>query len=362
MKVGFIKSDIIPIMPHVVSELKKLNLEVYIERNIGASVNISDENFERLGVKILEKEEILRACDILIYYKFNYDDIEFIRRDSVIIGMFDPYVNKEKIKMLLEKNLIVFALELIPRISRAQNMDVLSSLATLAGYKAVIISAYHFNRIFPMLMTAAGNLLPAKVFVIGAGVAGLSAIATSKKLGAIVSAYDVRPSVKEQVESLGAKFVDFGLSAGEAQYGYAKEMDEEFYRKQRELMKEHIRDIDIIITTASVIGGKAPILITKDMVEVMKRGSVIVDLAVERGGNCELTRYNEIYDYNGVKIIGIPNLPATIPYHASFMYSNNIKNFLKILIKEGHLNINLNDEIIKETLLVNKNELNEKFK
>jgi len=361
MKIGFLKSQIIGIMPNTINDLKKLNLEIYFEKGISEHINISDEELEGFGIKSLSKDEILSSCDIIVYYKFNYDDIEYIKRDSIIIGLFDPFFNKDKLKILSQKHLIAFSLDLIPRISRAQSMDVLSAMATLGGYKAVIISAYYFNRIFPMLMTSAGNLLPAKVFVIGVGVAGLSAIATAKRLGAVVSAYDVRPSVKEQVESLGAKFVDFGLFGEEAKYGYAKTMDEEFYEKQRKAMKEYIKDVDIVITTASVLGSKAPILITKDMVEVMKKGSIIVDLAIERGGNCELTKYNEIYDYNGVKIIGIPNLPSTLPYHASFMYSNNIRNFLKLIIKDGNLNLNLNDEIIKETLLINKENINEKF-
>ena len=341
-------------MPNTINEIKKLNLEIFFEKKIAEHIYIDDEEFEKLGAKALTKEEILNRCDIIVYYKFNYNDIEYIRRNSILIGLFDPFVNKEKLKLLLEKQLTIFSLELIPRISRAQSMDVLSSLATIAGYKAVIISAYYFNRIFPLLMTSAGNLLPAKVFIIGAGVAGLSAIATAKRLGAYVSAYDVRISTKEQVESLGAKFVDLGLFSEEEKYGYAKKMDEEFYKRQREALKEYLKDVDIVITTASVIGAKAPILITKDMVEVMKKGSIIVDLAVEKGGNCELTKYNEIYEYNGVKIIGIPNLPALVPYHSSFMFSNNIKNFLKIIIKDGSLNLNLNDEIIRETLINNE--------
>lgn len=348
-------------MPHVIKELKKINLDVFFEEGIAEIANISDEELEQEGAKKLSKKEILSLCDILVYYKFNYEDIEYIKRESTIIGLCDPYINKDKIKLLLEKQLLVFSLELIPRISRAQNMDVLSSMATITGYKAVLIAAYHFNRIFPMLMTPAGNLLPAKVFVIGAGVAGLSAISTAKRLGAVVSAYDIRPAVKEQIESLGAKFVDFGLFGQETGYGYAKVMDEEFYKKQRELMKEYIKDIDIIITTASVLGARAPILITKDMVEVMKKGSIIVDLAIERGGNCEISKYNEIYDYNGVKIIALPNLPSSLPYHSSFLYSNNIKNFLKIIAKDGRLNLDLNDEIIRETILVNRGKINEKF-
>lgn len=341
-------------MPNTINEIKKLNLEIFFEKKIAEHIYIDDEEFEKLGAKALTKEEILNSCDIIVYYRFNYNDIEYIRRNSILIGLFDPFVNKEKLKLLLEKQLTIFSLELIPRISRAQSMDVLSSLATIAGYKAVIISAYYFNRIFPLLMTSAGNLLPAKVFIIGAGVAGLSAIATAKRLGAYVSAYDVRISTKEQVESLGAKFVDLGLFSQEEKYGYTKKMDEEFYKRQREALKEYLKDVDIVITTASVIGAKAPILITKDMVEVMKKGSIIVDLAVEKGGNCELTKYNEIYEYNGIRIIGIPNLPALVPYHSSFMFSNNIKNFLKILIKDGSLNLNLNDEIIRETLINNE--------
>jgi NAD(P) transhydrogenase subunit alpha len=238
-------------------------------------------------------------------------------------------------------------------------MDVLSSMATIAGYKAVLIAAEHLPKVFPMFMTAAGNLMAAKVFVLGAGVAGLQAIATAKRLGAVVEAYDVRPEVKEQVQSVGGKFIELGLETKEAsdKSGYAKAMSEEFYQKQREMMLRVLEYSDVVISTASVPGKKAPVLITKEMVERMKPGSVIVDLAAEKGGNCELTKPGEIYEYNNVKIIGLINLPSTVPVHASQMYANNIKNFLSLLLKDGKINIDVSDEIISSTLVTKDGEI-----
>jgi NAD(P) transhydrogenase subunit alpha len=241
----------------------------------------------------------------------------------------------------------------MPRITRAQSMDVLSSMATIAGYKAVLIAANTLPKMFPMMMTAAGTVAPARVFVVGAGVAGLQAIASAKKLGAIVQAYDVRPAVKEQVESLGGKFVELELETTTAEDagGYAKELGEDFYRKQREMMNKVIAESDVVITTAAIPGKKAPILVTTEMVKGMHSGSVIVDLAAERGGNCELTKAGETVDFNGVKIIGPVNIPATVPYHASQMYAKNITTFLLHLIKEGKLTIDTEDEITAGTLI-----------
>jgi len=249
----------------------------------------------------------------------------------------------------------LIALELIPRITRGQAMDILSSMATVAGYKAVLLGASHCARMFPMFMTAAGTVSPAKVFVIGAGVAGLQAIATARRLGAVVKGYDVRPAVKEQVESLGAKFVEMELETAEGSGGYAREMNDEFYRRQRELMAKVVAESDVVITTAAIPGRKSPVLITADMVTHMAAGSVIVDLAAERGGNCELTRADEIVNIHNVTILGPTNLPATAPYHASQMYSKNLTNFLKLIVdKEGKLNLNLEDEIVRETLVTNQ--------
>jgi NAD(P) transhydrogenase subunit alpha len=250
-------------------------------------------------------------------------------------------------------------MELIPRITRAQSMDALSSQATVAGYRAVLIGAGLLPKMFPMLMTAAGTVLPANVFVIGAGVAGLQAIATAKRLGAVVYAYDIRPAVKDQVRSLGAKFVDLGLETGSAEDkgGYAKAMDEEFYRKQRELMRDQVIRSDLVICTAMVPGRRAPILITEDMVKGMKPGSVIVDVAAERGGNCELTEPGKTVERYGVKIVGALNLPAEVPYDASMMYSKNLFNFLNLILRDGELNVDTEDEIVRETLLLKEGEL-----
>ncbi|MBU0719199.1 MAG: NAD(P) transhydrogenase subunit alpha, partial [Planctomycetes bacterium] len=252
-----------------------------------------------------------------------------------------------------------FAMELLPRISRAQSMDALSSMATIAGYKAVLLAAGALPKMFPMLMTAAGTVRPAKVLVVGAGVAGLQAIATAKRLGAVVSAYDIRPAVKEQVESLGARFVEVELKAGDAEGkgGYAKAMTEEFYREQRELLAKVVAENDVVITTAAVPGKKAPLLVTKDMVKGMAPGSVIVDLAAERGGNCELTKADETVVAEGVTILGPTNLPSTVPYHASQMYSKNVSALLAHLVNHGVLELNLGDEITREMLLTHGGEV-----
>jgi NAD(P) transhydrogenase subunit alpha len=248
-------------------------------------------------------------------------------------------------------------MELIPRITRAQSMDALSSMATVAGYKAVLMAAFELPRMFPLLMTAAGTIPPARVFVIGAGVAGLQAIATAKRLGAVVTGFDVRATVKEQIESLGAKFASMQLESAEGQGGYARAMDEDYYRKQLEQMARLVQDQDVIITTAAIPGKKAPVLITRPMVEAMAPGSIIIDLAAERGGNCELTRAGERVTVNGVTILGPVNLPASVPYHASQMYARNIVTFLKHLLKDGAIQFNLEDEITRETLVAREGEV-----
>jgi NAD(P) transhydrogenase subunit alpha len=257
-------------------------------------------------------------------------------------------------KELAARGVTVFALELLPRITRAQGMDTLSSMATIAGYKAVLIASDHLPRIFPMLMTAAGTIAPARVLVIGAGVAGLQAIATAKRLGAVVSGYDIRPAVREQVESLGAKFIELDVKTegSEDKGGYAKEMGEEFYRRQREQMAAVIAANDVVITTAAIPGKQAPVLVTAQMVQGMTAGSVIVDLAAESGGNCELTKAGETVEAHGVKIIGPVNLASTVPYHASQMYSRNVANFILNLIRDKRLMIAREDEITRETLVV----------
>ncbi len=372
MKLGVLKERYkgekrVALTPEVIKKLS--SFEIFVERGAGKEAGFEDEEYEKAGAKVVEREEVFRNAEIILKVrglsaeKENFLEEKEFYRGKILIGMLEPFNVKELLKEIEELELTAFALELVPRITRAQNVDVLSSMATVAGYKAVLIGANFLNKMFPMLMTAAGTVLPAKVFVIGAGVAGLQAIATAKRLGAVVQAYDIRPSTKEQVESLGAKFLSLGLETKEAEdrSGYAKEMGEEFYKKQRELMKKAVSESDLVISTASVPGKRAPVLITEDMIKDMKKGSVIVDLAAERGGNCELTVPGEVIEKYGVKIVGALNLPSEIPYDASLMFSRNLANFLKLLFKDGE--INKEDEIIKETLLFEKGKLvNERIK
>ena len=280
-------------------------------------------------------------------------DLANYRPGQVVIGLCDPLSSPQAAAEVAAKGVTLFSLELLPRITRAQSMDVLSSQATIAGYRAVLLAAEALPKIFPMLITAAGTLSAAKVFVIGAGVAGLQAIATAHRLGATVSAYDVRPAVKEQVQSVGGKFVEMAIdaSAAETKGGYAQEMGEEFYRRQRELMMKVVAENDAVITTAAVPGKKSPVLVTAEMVAKMAAGSVIVDLAAERGGNCELTKPDQRVVEHNVTILGPTNLPSEAPYHASQMYAKNIVTFLLNLVKEKQVQINLEDEIIRDTLI-----------
>ncbi len=355
----------VSLTPSEIQRLKKIGLEVLVEKGAGERAGFLDSQYEQAGAKVASREEIFEACNVILSVRNLCADKEnFLEeyesyKDKVLIGMLDPFGIKEVEDRVKEINLTAFALELIPRITRAQSMDVLSSMATVAGYKAVLIAADMLPKMFPMLMTAAGTVLPAKVFVVGAGVAGLQAIATAKRLGAVVQAYDIRPSAKEQVLSLGAKFVELGLESAQAEDkgGYAKAMDEEFYRRQREMMKEVVRDSDVVITTAMVPGKKAPTLITEDMVKEMREGSVIVDLAAERGGNCELTVPGQTVERYGVRIVGALNLPSEIPHDASQMYSKNITNFLSLIVKEGQLNLNTDDEIVRDTLLLKEGQI-----
>jgi NAD(P) transhydrogenase subunit alpha len=286
-------------------------------------------------------------------------DLALLRPGQGLVGFGEPLTALAEASDLAATGASFFAMELMPRITRAQSMDALSSMATISGYRAVLLAASHLPKMFPLLMTAAGTVTPAKVFVLGVGVAGLQAIATARRLGAVVSAYDVRPAVKEQVESVGAKFVtlDVDSQAAEDKGGYAKAMDEAFYRRQRELLSEVLREQDVVITTAVVPGRKAPVLITSHMITGMSCGSVIVDIAAERGGNCDLTRAGETVIYQGISILGPLNLPSMVPYHASQMFATNVAAFLKLLVRDGALNINLEDEIIRETLVTHDNKV-----
>jgi len=351
----------VALVPATVATLKKQNFTVLVQNGAGTQAGFPDALYTKAGAELVDlREDLFNRSQAIFMVRAlganpeaGQSDIEALQPGQVLIANCDALSEPELVTQAAEKQAICFALELLPRITRAQSMDTLSSMATVAGYKAVLLAADHVPRMFPMMMTAAGTISPAKVFIMGAGVAGLQAIATAKRLGAIVYAYDLRPDVKEQVESLGGKFVELELDtdSSETKGGYAKEMDEEFYRKQRELMTEVVKDCHVVITTAAIPGKQAPILVTKAMVEQMQPGSVIVDLAAERGGNCEYTKPNETIVQNGVTILGACNLPATIPFHASEMYSKNITTFLLNMIKDGKLVFDPEDEIVTDTML-----------
>lgn len=352
----------VSLAPAAVPVLKKLGADVMVEPGAGQAAGFLDEAYAKAGATLAgDRAEVLRSADILVQVRAavanperGQADLDQLRPGQVLIAQCDPLSNPQAMVSLADKQALIFALELVPRITRAQSMDVLSSMATIAGYKAVLLAANASPQMFPMMMTAAGTLTPARVFIVGAGVAGLQAIATARRTGAVVSAYDVRPVVKEQVESLGAKFVEMPLAGAEGQGGYAQEMGEEFYRRQRELMLKVVAESDVVITTAAVPGKKAPILITAEMVRAMPAGAVLVDLAAERGGNCELTRPGETIVEHGVTIIGPLNLASEIPRHASQMYSNNCTTFLKSLIKKGAFVLDLSDEVIAGTLVTHQ--------
>jgi len=353
----------VAIAPRQCEQLKRLGIDVLIENGAGVEAGFPDELYVTRGARFGDRGSIFNESDIVAQVRClgaNPDagrsDIPLIRPGQVFIGFGEPLTALNEASDLAAAGASVFALELMPRITRAQSMDALSSMATISGYRAVLLGAMQLPKMFPMLMTAAGTVTPAKVFVLGAGVAGLQAIATARRLGAVVSAYDVRTAVKEQVESVGAKFVVLDMEAGSAEGkgGYAKAMDDAFYRRQRQLLTEVLREQDVVITTAAVPGRKAPILITKEMVGAMCSGSVVVDIAAERGGNCEATRPGETVQYGGVVILGPLNVPATVPFHASQMLSSNISAFLRLLVANGNLAIDETDEIIRSTLVTHE--------
>ena len=340
--------------PETVKKLKGLGLEVVVEAGAGAAAHISDGEYETAGASIPpDAPSALRDADIVLKVRGpEPDEIAALKAGAVFVSLLAPYSERQRIEQLAGRSVVAFAMEFIPRISRAQSMDVLSSQANLAGYKAVIDAAATFGRAFPMMMTAAGTIAPARVFVMGVGVAGLQAIATARRLGAIVSATDVRPATKEQVESLGATFVaviDDEFKQAETAAGYAKAMSAEYQAKQAALIAEHIKKQDIVITTALIPGRKAPVLVTEEMVAAMKSGSVIVDLAAEQGGNCPLTRADEVIEAHGVTIIGYTNLPSRLAVDSSSLYARNLFNFVSLMVdkKTGVLALNWDDEIIK---------------
>ncbi len=347
----------VALVPASIAPLKKAGFEVRIERGAGDRAGFPDAAYQDKGAQIAASRADVFAADVVL--RVRVDDFSSMRAGQIVIGMADPLGSPETAREIASRGVTAFALELIPRITRAQSMDVLSSMATIGGYKAVLLAANTLPRMFPLLTTAAGTITPAHVFIVGVGVAGLQAIATARKLGAVVEAYDVRPAVKEQVQSVGAKFVELPLETGQAEDkgGYAKAQDESFYQRQREMMARVVAASDVVITTAVVPGKKAPVLVTADMVRGMAPGSVVVDLAAERGGNCELTRPDEVVVERGVTILGPTNLPSTVPYHASQMYAKNITTFLLHLVKDGAVKLDLGDEITRDTLIARDGEV-----
>jgi NAD(P) transhydrogenase subunit alpha len=351
----------------VVPTLLKAGFEVVVEAGAGKEAGYPDAQYAEKGAKVVpERAAVFGAADIVVQVLSHgsndatgKDDLPLLRRGQVLIGFLRPLGSAEVNQQTADTGVTSFSVELVPRTTRAQSMDALSSMATICGYKAVLIAADSHPRIFPMLTTAAGTITPARVLVIGAGVAGLQAIATARRLGAVASAYDLRPVAKEQVQSLGGRFIELPIEASDAQdaRGYARAQDEDFYKRQRELLGRVVKESDVVITAAVVPGKKSPVLVTREMVDGMAPGSVILDLAAERGGNCELTRAGATVVEHGVTIIGAINLASGVPYHASQMYARNITAFLLHLVKDGQLQINVEDEIIRETLLTRDGEV-----
>ncbi len=355
----------VALVPAGVTALKKAGLDVLVQSGAGAAAGFPDAAYQQVGAELLpSRADVFSTADIVLQVRMVPPQLDLIRRGQTLIGFADPLGSPDAVSAIAQRGATALSMELMPRITRAQSMDALSSMATIAGYKGVLMAANALPRMFPMMMTAAGTLAAARVFVVGAGVAGLQAIASSRRLGAKVEAYDVRPAVKEQVQSLGARFVEMALETGDAEDkgGYAKAQDESFYRRQREMMLKVVAGSDVVITTALIPGRKAPTLVTKEMVEGMAAGSVVVDLAAERGGNCELTEPDQTVLHNGVTILGPTNPAAGVPYHASQMYSKNITTFLAHLLgKDGgrkpSLELDLSDEIPRETLLTRNGEV-----
>ena len=357
----------VALVPSVLPTLTKAGFEVHVQAGAGVEAGYPDSQFANKGAQIIpDRATVFSAADIIVQvlcYGSNdvtgRQDIPLFHRDQILVGFLRPFGEAAVANEIAAAGVTSFSVELMPRTTRAQSMDALSSMGTICGYKAVLLAADSHLRIFPMLTTAAGTITPARVFVIGAGVAGLQAIATARRLGAVISAYDLRPAAKEQVQSLGGRFVELPIEAKDAQdaRGYATAQGEDFYRRQRELLGQVVKESDVVITAAVIPGKKSPVLVTEDMVKGMAPGSVILDLAAERGGNCEITERGQTVVKHGVTIIGAINLATGIPYHASQMYAKNITNFLMHLIKDQKLNLNLADEIVRETLVTRGGEI-----
>ena len=348
----------VALVPELVARLTKAGLGVIVESGAGAAAGFLDSSYIDVGARV--ESEVFDRADILLKVQPpTIVEVEKMKADAILISFLQPYTSTAEIQALAACRITSFSMELMPRITRAQPMDALSAMSTVAGYKAVLLAASSLPKFFPLLMTAAGTVTPAHVFIIGAGVAGLQAIATAMRLGAVVEAYDTRPAVKEQVESLGAKFADLGLETkdAEAKSGYAKAQTEEFYKKQQEMMIRYVTAADVVIPTALIPGQRAPVLITEEMVRGMRPGSVIIDLAAEQGGNCALTVPGQEVVKYGVVILGPLNLPSTMPFHASQLYARNTTNFLAHLLKDGAIRLDLSDELTRGPLVTHQGEI-----
>jgi H+-translocating NAD(P) transhydrogenase subunit alpha len=357
----------VALVPSVIPSLSKAGLEVVLEAGAGSEAGYPDADYRARGARLAtDRAEVFRSADVVLQVlchgsndQTGREDLPLLRSDMALIGFLRPLGTVETVSELAATGVTSFSVELMPRTTRAQSMDALSSMATICGYKSVVLAADTLPRLFPMLTTAAGTITPARVLVIGAGVAGLQAIATARRLGAVASAYDMRPAAKEQVQSLGGRFVELPLEAQNAEdaRGYARAQDESFYDRQRALLAKVVAESDVVITAAVIPGKKSPVLVTRDMVASMAPGSVIVDLAAERGGNCELTHAGTEVVKHDVTIIGWPNLASTVPYHASQMYARNMCSFLLHLVRDGKLRLDTTDEIIRETMLTRGGEI-----
>jgi NAD(P) transhydrogenase subunit alpha len=355
----------VALVPDTAKMLVAAGLDVGIEAGAGAGAYLSDDLYKNAGARVAGRSgELLRDADAVLKVQAPREpEISLLKKGAVLISFLQPATQGDTVRSLASHGITAFSLELLPRISRAQSMDALSSQASAAGYKAVLMAADRIGKLFPMMMTAAGTVAPTRVLVMGAGVAGLQAIATARRLGAVVSAYDVRPAVKEEVQSLGATFIELPLEAQEGEGGYAREQSEEFLRKQRELIGEHIAKSDVVITTAAVPGRRAPLLVTGEMVRGMRAGSVVVDLAAETGGNVELTQAGRDVDVGGVTIIGTRNVPSSMPLTTSQLYARNVANLLLHLVKNGAISLDFADEITKGACVTHGGEIvNERAK
>ncbi|MCG6927393.1 MAG: NAD(P) transhydrogenase subunit alpha [Acidobacteria bacterium] len=369
MKAGVLKETWpgearVAVVPAAVAALGRAGVDVVVEAGAGLAAGFPDAEYTEKGATLAGRGEILSSCPLLLTVRSlaggrDAEAIGQLRPEHVVVGFLDPLGSPQGVRELADRGATAFSVEMVPRITRAQSMDALSSTATVVGYKAVLLAAAALPRMMPMLMTAAGTVAPARAFVIGAGVAGLQAIATAKRLGAVVQAYDVRPAVKEQIESLGGKFVELPLEATDAEDkgGYAKAQDETFYRRQRELLAKVVAESDIVISAAAVPGKKAPVLVTEEMVAGMRPGSVIVDLAAEQGGNCEASSPGETVTSHDVTVMAPENLAATVPYHASQLYAKNLANFVVNLAADGALQLDKDDEIVQQSMVARGGEI-----